>query len=99
MRLAQITGIDSPATNFSDHNTLVKDIVSRILLYAVAAAGFYFFIRVILAGFALLTSTGEPGKVQSAKKQLTNGVIGLLVVTTAYFVGQIIQTVFGINFL
>lgn len=98
MTLAQITGISPPASEFANSQTLVSDIISKILIYAIAGAGFYFMLRLITAGFSMLTSVGEPGKIQSAKKQLTNAIIGLIIVTTAFFIGQMIEMVFGIRF-
>ncbi len=75
------------------------DILSKLLLYAIVLAGLFFFVRLIVSGFAYLTSAGDSGKIQSASKNLVNAAIGLLVVVCAYFIAQIIQQVFGINIL
>ena len=74
-------------------------LTSRILLYAIAIAGFYFLIRFIIAAFTSLTALGDPGKVQASQKTMLNALIGLLLVLSAYFLGQVIRFVFGILFL
>lgn len=84
----------------SDNPSLtIGSVISRLLLFAIIAAGLYFFVRLIFAGYKYLTSLGEPAKIQSASKELTNATIGLLVVISAFFLAQIIQVVFGISIL
>ncbi|KKU02676.1 MAG: hypothetical protein UX99_C0012G0006 [Candidatus Amesbacteria bacterium GW2011_GWB1_47_26] len=101
-QLAQITGIDDPVgTKFpiADYADLPGLIVSRLLTFAIIGAGLFFFVRLISAGYSYLTSLGEPAKIQSATKELTNAVIGLLVIISSYFIIQIIEVVFGFNIL
>lgn len=99
MRLAQIK-ITSPPNlsglKFTAYETLAGDIVSRLLTFAIIAAGLFFFVKLISAGYTYLTSLGEPAKIQSASKELTNALVGLLVVISTFFVAQILQVVFGI---
>jgi hypothetical protein len=97
MKLAQITGINSPSTYFSNSNTFVTDIISRALLFAIPIAGLIFFVNLVMAGFSLLTSTGDPGKIQSATKSLLNSLIGLVIVISVYFILRIIKNIFGLN--
>jgi hypothetical protein len=98
MRLAQIS-IDSPSHVFTTSNSFFSVFVSRILLFAIFIAGFYFLFRIISSGYTYLTSTGEPAKIQTATKSLTNGIVGLVIVVSAYFIAQIINAVFGLNIL
>lgn len=95
MRLAQVTGINSPGSVFTDYKTLPSLLVSRFLQYAIIIAGFIFFAKLLSAGFSLLTSAGDQAKIQAATKDLTNAVIGLVIVITSFFIIQIIQTIFG----
>lgn len=99
MHLAQIGGITSPSTIFTDANTLPSVFVGRILIFAVSIAGFIFLLRLIISGFNLLTANGDQGKVQSATKGLTTGITGLIIVISAYFLAQIIQYIFGLKVL
>lgn len=73
--------------------------VSRALPIAIMASGLFFFVKLVFSGFSYLTSAGDSAKIQAATKNLTNAGIGLVVVISAYFLAQIIQTVFGVNFI
>jgi len=95
--LAQITGINSPSNKFTDFATLPGDVISRILLFAIVFAGLLFFVRLLISGFTYLTSIGDPGKVQSASKNLINAILGLFIVATAFFLAQVIFALLGIN--
>ena len=93
-----ITGITVPTPPiFTNPGTLVGDVVSRFLLFAISLAGIYFLYRLITAGYTYLTSIGDPGKIQSGTKQLTNAITGLVLVISAFFIAQILESIFGIN--
>ncbi len=99
----QITGIPLPpglrATLYSNDALSIGGIVSLILAFAMVGAGLFFFVKLISAGFTFLTSSGDAGKIQAATKELTNAIIGLLVVICAYFLAQILQVVLGVTIL
>jgi len=99
MTLAQgITGISTPG-RFTNPATLVSDLLSQGLLYAIVLAGLYFLARLIISGFSFLTSGGDPAKVQSATREINHALIGLIIIISAFFLGQIIETIFGIDFI
>lgn len=97
--LAQIQITPPVGLKFNNYNTLPSDLFSRILLFAIAAGGLIFFVQLIMAGFNLLTAAGDPGKIQSATKGLTNALIGLIVVISTFFISQIIEAIFGLEIL
>jgi hypothetical protein len=76
-------------------------LISLILPNIIMVAGVIFFILILFGGFSMIVSAGKqssPQEAARAKNALTYGVIGFLLVVTAYFILQIISTVFGINF-
>ena len=81
------------------NDTLLGGILSRLLLFAFIAAGLIFFYKLLSAGYAYMTSGGDPNKLASASKGLLNGAIGLFVVISCYFLAQIVQYLFGVTFL
>lgn len=103
MRLAQVNGIEVPGTagggfmRFHQYATLVQDVVSIFLVYAIGAAGLVFFIRLLIAGFSYMTSLGDPAKLQGASKELTNAAIGFFVVLTSFFIIQIVEVIFNLK--
>lgn len=101
MKLAQITTINTPSNRFftTGYATIIGDITGRILLYAIAFAGLYFFIRLVISGYNYMTALGDPAKIQSVHQQMINSGVGLLIVLTAFFIAQIAQYVLALNFL
>lgn len=100
--MLQIIGITPPPglkSEFTDSNGAlnVGGLVSRLLVFAIVGAGLFFFVRLIFAGYSMMTSLGESGKTQAASKEITNAVIGLATVISAFFIIQIIQVVLGLN--
>jgi hypothetical protein len=100
MRLAQIS-ITTPSTIFqtSQYSSLVGLLTGRILLFAIGFAGLYFFVRLIISGFNYMTSMGDSAKIQASNQQMVNSLFGLLIVLSAYFLAQIVQYIFRLNFL
>ncbi len=78
---------------------LIGELVSRLLLFAIVAAGLFFFVRLLVAGFGFLTSQGDSAKIQSASKNITNAALGLVLVFSAFFIAQMLEVLFGINIL
>src|SRR5512135_1823623 len=99
MKLAQITGINSVSTRFTNPDTLVGDVVSRALLFAISIAGLYFFYVLVTSGISYMTSTGDENRLRQIMKQLTNAIYGLLIVIAAFFLMQILQRITGANIL
>lgn len=93
----QISGVVQPGGRFTQYVTLPADIVTWALVFAIAGAGLFFFVRIISAGFGFLTNGGDQNKIQNATKELTHAIIGLLLVISAYFIIQILQVALGIN--
>ncbi len=96
----QILGITQPkGLVFTRYQSLVGDLVSFFLRYAIIGAGLLFFVRLILAGYSYMTSAGDSGKTQNAIKEISNAVVGLLIVLCAFFIAQVLQVTFGIKIL
>lgn len=103
MSLFQITGITTSNTLFgsssNSYANVVGVLVSRGILFAISISGFFYLYRLILAGFNYMNSFGDAGKIDSAHKELLNATMGLVIVISAFFISQIIEAVFGLNFV
>ena len=73
----------------TDLGGIIATIVSAIFVIIGVVAVFV----IIYAGFLLMTSAGDPGKVKKGKDTILWGVIGLIVSILAY---AIIQAVLGV---
>ncbi len=71
-------------------------IISRALPFVYAFAGIGLLVMLVMGGFEYLTSTGDAKKMQKAQGQITNAVIGFVIIFVAYWLTQIAGLVLGI---
>lgn len=72
-------------------------VVAEFLKYAIIFAGLAMLIYLILGGFELMTSAGDPKAIKSGQEKVTNAIIGFIVVFAAYWIIQLLQVVFAIH--
>jgi hypothetical protein len=70
---------------------------SNIISYIFYASGIALLIYLILGGFQLMFSRGDPKAVEGAKGKITNALIGFVIVIFAYFLTQVLGKIFGIG--
>jgi hypothetical protein len=72
-------------------------VVTAVLPYIFAAAGIALLLMIISGGFELLTSAGDPKKLDSGKQRLTNAVIGFIIIFVAYWLTQLAGIMLGLS--
>jgi hypothetical protein len=77
--------------------TDIAGFINVILPYVFGAASMALLVYLILGGFQLMTSRGDPKAAQGAQGKITNAVIGFVIIIFAYFIVQIFGRVFGIE--
>lgn len=75
----------------------VGTIISELLKYLFVFAGLALLGYLIYGGFLLMTSGGDPKKVESAKGAITNAILGFLLIFCAYWITQIVGMIFGLD--
>ncbi len=80
-----------------DNSLNIAGIIAALLPYIFATAGIILLLFLLSAGFQLMTSAGDPKKVQMAQTKIKNAGLGFLVVFAAYWIIQIIGIVFKID--
>lgn len=75
----------------------IGNIVSTLLPYLFSLAGLLLLLYLLFGGFQLMTSGGDPKKIQEAKGKLTNALVGFIIVFVAYWLVQIIASVLGLG--
>jgi hypothetical protein len=68
---------------------------TRIIIFALAAAAFIFFMMLIWGGFRYLSAGGEPKNAEAARQTLTNAAVGLLIVVASLVIIEIVTRVVG----
>ena len=75
----------------------IGDILDGVIPFVIAFAGIGLLLVIISGGFSLLTSAGDAKKMESGRHQITNGVIGFILILTAYWLVQIAGNILGIG--
>lgn len=73
--------------------------LSNIIGVLTVVAGITFTVYFFLGAFKWITAGGDSGRVQKARDEMVNGVIGLIVIVAAYGVVGLIGTIVGIRIL
>lgn len=82
---------------FAFSDVTLGAVINSALDYIIPFAGFGFLLMLVSAGYALLTSAGDPKKMEGAKSRMTNALIGLVVILVAYWIVQIVGEIFDIE--
>lgn len=81
--------------------TTVSPLISSLLKNSLVIAGIILLGLILFGGFGMLASagSGDSKKAEQSKKTITSAIIGFLIVFSAYFIIQIIETITGLNIL
>lgn len=64
----------------------IRLFIARLVRVALEFLGLIFLILIVVAGFKWMLAGGDEEKVTAAKKQLTNGIIGLVITLAAFVI-------------
>lgn len=74
----------------------VGDVVFALIPYVFVLGGVLLLFYIVMAGYTMLTSGGDPKALQQARGKLTNALVGFLIVFSAYWIVQAMGTVLGL---
>jgi len=92
-------GFENTGISGSETKTQLGNILSSVITTLTVVGGLAFVIFFTLGGLKWLTAGGDKAKVSEAQAQMTQGVIGLVVIVVGLFVTGIVGGVLGIDFL
>lgn len=72
-------------------------VINAVLPYVFGAAGIALLIYLVLGGFQLMLSKGDPKAIQSAQSKITNALIGFVIIILAVAIVQIVGGIFNIT--
>ena len=75
----------------------LNEVITGLVYLALAVAGLLFFATLLLGGIRYLTAGGDEKATQEARRTLTNGVIGLIIVVASFLVSELLFRVFGLH--
>jgi hypothetical protein len=79
--------------------TNLETIISNVIGLMTVLAGLFFLFQFLSAALSWVTSGGEKGKLESARTQMLNATIGLVLVVASYAIIGLIGRVVGIDIL
>jgi len=75
----------------------LDNIISTVIGVLTLVAFIYFVIQVILAGYAFISGQGDEKKIESARKRLTDGILGITIVVIAFGITALIAKLIGLD--
>ncbi len=73
------------------------DFISAIYPILLTFGGLIFFIMLIWGAFQILMGGANPKSVEGGKKRVTYALVGLLLLFASFWIGEIVQAIFGLN--
>lgn len=81
---------DNSAENIGLGNRDLKDTVSQIIRIILSFLGILAVIIILWGGFVWMTALGDEGKVETAKKLIVAGIIGIVIILSAYAIATFV---------
>lgn len=86
-------GVQNDVASFKSLET----VFSNILGVVTTLAGLAVFIMLVMGGFNLLTSEGDPEKTKKATAMITTAIIGLALIIGSWFIMRLIEEFTGVK--
>ena len=74
-------------------------IISMVIGVMTIVAIIWFIFTFITGAISIIGSGGDKQALESARKKITTGIVGLIIVIIATFILDLVGTIFGIDFL
>jgi len=88
-------GIDAKGAGFNI--TDVSKLINALLQVTLGIVGLLVFIFLIWGGVEWITAGGDKSKTESARQKITNAIIGLAIVASAFAISKILGAFFGVS--
>ena len=75
----------------------VNEVIAGSVSILIGVAGLVFFAILIIGGFRYLTAGGDEKAAAEARKTLSNGFIGLIIIVASFLISQLLFAVFGLD--
>ena len=97
--LATITypSLEGPGAKVVGNGTVqFEKVIGQVIGVLTIVAVLYFIFVVIIGGYNFISAQGDEKQIEMARKQLTNGVLGITIVIIALGLGSLIAFLLGI---
>ena len=97
INLNSISAIALPGFRFTGRNATLGAVVTAILPYIFFFAGLLLLIYIIIGGYRLMFSQGDPKSIADGKTKVTQALIGFIIIFAAYWIVQLVGMVLGLD--
>ncbi len=87
-----------PASAMNGNNATISTLATPIIANLFVISGIVAFFVILFAGFSYISGAGDKNKLTQSTNMLTYGILGLVVIVSAFLITKIIGTVIGFNF-
>ncbi len=81
-----VSAASGPEAQANPPATKFQDLITGAFNYSLALVGIAVFLMIMWGGFLWLTSAANPGNISSAKKYITNALLGAVLLVSAYVI-------------
>jgi amino acid transporter len=74
-------------------------LISNIIGFLTTLAAIFFVVYFFMGAFSWVTSGGDKGKTEKARDQITQGVLGLVLIIAAYAIIGLVGSIIGLKLL
>ena len=75
------------------------EIINAFVPYVIVIAGLILLGLLVMGGFQLMTSAGDPKKTEAGRNKIISGIVGFLIIFLAYWIVQALSHMLGFNLL
>jgi hypothetical protein len=102
LRIVPQLGVGSTGTPISVSGPLVGidnigDLISKLTIFLYPFASLILFIVLIMGGYDILLSRGDPEKVKSGRLKMTAGIVGYVLLGLSYLISRLLGYIFGVG--
>lgn len=90
-------GIDVVGEELGLPTTDIRVIIARVIRIALGLLGMVFLVLILYGGYLWMTAGGNDEQINSAKKVLLNGTVGLLIILSAYSIVLLVMRALGLG--
>lgn len=73
----------------------LKESINSIIQIALSFLGILAVVIILWGGFIWMTAAGDEGKVDKAKKLIISGIVGIVIILSAYIIANFVITAVG----
>jgi len=86
--------VEAPDVGFGKN---IGDVINTGVTWAIAIGAIATLIFVLVGGFNYITAGDDPDKAEGARKTLTNGVIGLIILAAAFAIWRLLVSILNLE--